>query len=63
MTNSLSEMQLTIILSGSAVPGEGEHKAMDFIRRQRCQPGYQPLKHAFYGPVSLCDRKGEAAGH
>ncbi|KAK9896091.1 hypothetical protein P389DRAFT_160742, partial [Cystobasidium minutum MCA 4210] len=41
---------LTIILSGSAVPGEGEHKAMDFIRRQRCQPGYKPLKHAFYGP-------------
>lgn len=26
---------------------------MDFIRRQRCQPGYQPLKHAFYGPVGL----------
>jgi 5'-3' exonuclease len=26
---------------------------MDFIRRQRCEPGYNPLKHAFYGPVRI----------
>lgn len=41
---------LVIVFSGSAVPGEGEHKAMEFIRRQRAQEGYVPLRHCFYGP-------------
>ena len=45
--------KLTIIFSGSNVPGEGEHKAMDYIRRQRQQKGYKPLRHVFYGPVGV----------
>jgi len=33
---------LQIIISDSSVPGEGEHKIIDFVRQQRQQEGYNP---------------------
>jgi 5'-3' exonuclease len=41
---------LTIIFSGPNVPGEGEHKIMQFIRQQKQRPDYDAnLRHCIMG--------------
>ena len=48
--NSPAWQQLFVIFSDASVPGEGEHKIAEYIRRERSQPGYNPdLKHVMYG--------------
>lgn len=39
-----------VIISSARVPGEGEHKLIDFIREQRTKPSYDSkLRHCIYG--------------
>lgn len=41
---------LVLIFSDAFVPGEGEHKILDFIRSQRAQENYDPNQsHCIYG--------------
>lgn len=50
ITNDSNWRDVKVIFSGHEVPGEGEHKIMDFIRSQKIEQNYDPdTRHCIYG--------------
>jgi len=50
LTNHPAWANLRVIISDSSVPGEGEHKIIEFVRRQRTLASYDPnTSHCIYG--------------
>lgn len=50
ITNDTRWQNVKVIFSGHEVPGEGEHKIMDYIRAIRAQEDYNPnTRHCIYG--------------
>ncbi|CDF37087.1 5'-3' exoribonuclease [Chondrus crispus] len=48
--NNPAWRDLVVVFSDASVPGEGEHKIAEYIRRERTQPDYNPnLRHVMYG--------------
>lgn len=50
METDLKWRSCKVVFSGHDVPGEGEHKIMEFVRGRKAQPGYNPNEvHCLYG--------------
>ncbi|KAL3670827.1 hypothetical protein V7S43_004013 [Phytophthora oleae] len=50
MKNDPLWARLEVFFSGAEVPGEGEHKIVEFIRHRKMQPDYEAnIRHCMYG--------------